>query len=149
MFQVLFLDQCYPMETEASKFCIASRSTFHIAHQNSANLIYLMSSQMASNIENILFGARSINSNLQHCLGVSLSFFVTPTNLVLIIGKKLMVLFVLSVIIDLKNQEKNRKKKQISVFTEFHASLTKKPKPSDACYLRSLYSYPCFLNILS
>ena len=139
------------METEASKFCIASRSTFHIAHQNSANLIYLMSSQMASNIENILFGAfsRSINSNLQHCLGVSLSFFVTPTNLALIIGKTLMVLFVLSVIIDLKNQEKNRKKKQISVFTEFHASLTKKPKPSDACYLRSLYPYPCFLDILS
>ena len=42
-----------------------------------------MSSQKASNIENISFGAfsQSTNSNLQHCLGKSFSFFVTPTNL--------------------------------------------------------------------
>ena len=50
-----------------------------------------MSSQKASNIENIQFGpfSRSINSNMQHCSGVSLSFLVTPTNFVLITGKKI------------------------------------------------------------
>ena len=34
-------------------------------------------------------------------------------------------------------------------FNEFHASLTKKPKAAQTCYLRSLYPYPCSLNILS
>ena len=67
-----------------------------------------MSSQKASNIENIKFGAfsQSINSNLQLRSGVSLSFSVTSTNLVLITGKKSMVLFILSEITDLRNQEK-------------------------------------------
>ena len=57
----------------------------------------------------------------------SLSFF-TPTNLVLITGKKSMVLFILSEIIDLKNQEKNRKEQKISVLIKFHASLIKNLK---------------------
>ena len=79
---------------------------------------------------------------------MSLSFFATPPNLVLITGKKLMVLFMLSEIIDLKNQEKKPQKKQkISVLIEFHALLTKTPKPTHKCYLRSLYPYPCFFLI--
>ena len=52
-----------------------------------------------------------------------------------------MVLFILSEIIDLRNQEKKRKKQKISVLIEFHPSLTKKPKPAHTCYLSSLY--PC------
>ena len=66
-----------------------------------------MSSQKASDIENISFGAfsRSINSYLQQCTVVSLPFYATPTNLVLIAGKKLWY-FILSEIINLKNQEK-------------------------------------------
>ena len=36
-----------------------------------------------------------------------------------------MVLFILSEIIDLKSQEKKRKKQKISALIEFHASLTK------------------------
>ena len=111
-----------------------------------------MLSQKASDIENIKFGAfsRSINSNLQLRPGVSVAFSVTPTSLVLITGKKSLVLFVLSEIIDLKNQEKKRRKKQkISGLTEFHPSLNKTPKPAYTYYLSSLYPYPCSLNILS
>ena len=69
-----------------------------------------MSSQKASNMENIYFGAfsRSTNSDLQQCSGLSLPFFVTPTDLVLITGKKSMVLFILSEVINLKNQEKTK-----------------------------------------
>ena len=59
-----------------------------------------------------------------------------------------MVLFILSEIINLKNQEKPKKLKT-SVLNEFHASLTKKPKATHTCYLRSLYPYPCSLKILS
>ena len=60
-----------------------------------------------------------------------------------------MVLFILSEIIDLKNQEKKRKKQKISILIEFRLSLNKKPKSVHTCYLSSLYPYPCSLNILS
>ena len=59
-----------------------------------------------------------------------------------------MVLFMLSEIINLKNQQETKKQK-ISVLNEFHTSLTKKPNAAHTCYLRSLYPYPCSLNILS
>ena len=60
-----------------------------------------------------------------------------------------MVLFILSKMINLKNQEKTAEERKISVLNEFHASLTKKPKAAHTCYLLSLYRYPCSLNILS
>ena len=59
-----------------------------------------------------------------------------------------MVLFILSEIINLKNQKKPKKQK-ISVLNEFHASLIKKPKAAHVCYLLSLYPYQCSLKILS
>ena len=37
----------------------------------------------------------------------------------------------------------------MSVLYEFHTSLTKQPKAAPTCYLRSLYPYPCSLNIFS
>ena len=52
MFQILFMNQCYPMETESSKFSKASWKDF--PYRSSKFLQFnLMSSQKASNIENI------------------------------------------------------------------------------------------------
>ena len=53
-----------------------------------------------------------------------MSFSVTPTNLVLITGKKSMVLFILPEIIDLKNQEKNGRKTRTLVLFKFIIPLT-------------------------
>ena len=50
MFRILSLDQCYPMETEALKFSIASYKDFPY---RSSRLSNLMSLQKASIIENI------------------------------------------------------------------------------------------------
>ena len=77
------------METDALKFSIASSQIDFPYRLSKFRLSNLMSSQKASDIENILFGAfsRSINSDLQQCSDMSLPFFVTPTNLVLITGK--------------------------------------------------------------
>ena len=76
------------METETLKFSVASQKDFPYCSSN-FRLSNLMSSQKASNIENILFGAfsRPINSDLQQYSGVFLPFFVAPTNLVSITGK--------------------------------------------------------------
>ena len=52
MFRILLLDQCYPMETEASKFSIASKKDFPY-RSSKFRLPDLMSSQKASNVENI------------------------------------------------------------------------------------------------
>ena len=59
-----------------------------------------------------------------------------------------MVLFILSEIINLRNQEKTEEIKNL-VLNELHALLTRKPKAAHTCYLRSLYPYPCSLNVLS
>ena len=56
-----------------------------------------------------------------------------------------MVPFILSEIINLKNQEKPKKWKT-SVFNEFHASSTKKPKAAQTCYSRSSYSLSMFFE---
>ena len=76
------------METEASKLSIASQKDF-LYRSSKFRLSNLMSSQKASNIENIEFGAFSlyINSDQQQCYSVSLPFFITNTDLVLITGK--------------------------------------------------------------
>ena len=115
MFRILFLDQCYPMETEALKFSIALYKDFPY-RSSKFRLSNLMSSQKASNIENIYIGAfsRSIN-----CSDVSLPFFVTPTDLVLITGKKSMVLFMLSEIINLKNKKKTRRNRKFPSLMSF------------------------------
>ena len=52
MFRILFLDQCYPMKTKALKFSIASYKDFPY-RSSKFRLSNLMSSQKASNIENI------------------------------------------------------------------------------------------------
>ena len=52
MFRILFLGQCYPMETEALKFSIASWKDFPYSSSKFC-LSDLMSSLKASNIENI------------------------------------------------------------------------------------------------
>ena len=52
MFQIFLLDQCYPMETEALKFSIASWKNFPY-RSSKFHLSHLMSSQKTSNIENI------------------------------------------------------------------------------------------------
>ena len=66
----------------------------------------------------------SIYSNLQHCSDMSLSFVVTPTNLVLTTGKISVVLFILSEIIDFKNQEKNvRNRKFLSLLSILNFTL--------------------------
>ena len=51
-----------------------------------------------------------------------------------------MVPFILSEIINLKNQEKPKKYKT-SILNEFHAPSTKKPKAAQTCYLRSSYPF--------
>ena len=52
MFRILFLDQCYPMETEALKFCIALWKDFPYC-SSKFRLSNLMSLQKASNIDHI------------------------------------------------------------------------------------------------
>ena len=101
VFRILFLDQCYPMETEALKFSIASWKDFPYL-SSKFRLSNLMSSQKASNIqifnlEHFHVPITQICNNVQAC---SLPFFVTPINLVLITGKKSTVFFILSEIID-------------------------------------------------
>ena len=60
-----------------------------------------------------------------------------------------MVLFILSEIINLKNQVKTGRNRKFPSLIEFQASLTKQPKAAHTCYLHSLHPYPCPLNILS
>ena len=52
MFRILFLDQCYPVETEALKFSITSQKDFPY-RSSKFRLSNLMSSHKVSNIENI------------------------------------------------------------------------------------------------